>query len=413
MKPADPCILTINGGSSSIKFALFEAGDSLRRILEGGIERIGLPEAAMRVKGLNQADNFSRLVTSPDHTAAVGHLMDWIEERSGRDALTAVGHRVVHGGPKYSKPQRITAEMVEDLHRLTPFDPEHLPEEILLTRAFHRRFPDLPQVACFDTAFHHDLPRVARLLPIPRRYEKHGVRRYGFHGLSYEFLTGELARLAGTETAQGRIVMAHLGNGASLAAVRDGKPVDTSMSFTPTAGVPMSTRSGDLDPGLLWYLARTENLNAKRLNEMVNFQSGLLGVSETSSDMRDLLDSESQDVRAAEAVALFCYQVRKWIGAFAAALGGLDTLVFAGGIGENAPTVRARICNGLEFLGIELDEKQNMANAGLISTAAGRVPVRVIRTDEEWIIARTVCRVLGLGMASGKRNSGHATKSLD
>jgi acetate kinase len=207
--------------------------------------------------------------------------------------------------------------------------------------------------------------------------------------------------------------MAHLGNGASLAAVRDGKPVDTSMSFTPTAGVPMSTRSGDLDPGLLWYLARTENLNAKRLNEMVNFQSGLLGVSETSSDMRDLLDSESQDVRAAEAVALFCYQVRKWIGAFAAALGGLDTLVFAGGIGENAPTVRARICNGLEFLGIELDEKQNMANAGLISTAAGRVPVRVIRTDEEWIIARTVCRVLGLGMASGKRNSGHATKSLD
>ncbi|MFZ0932011.1 MAG: acetate/propionate family kinase [Syntrophobacteraceae bacterium] len=397
MKPADPCILTINGGSSSIKFALFEAGDSLQRILEGGIERIGLPEATLRVKGLDRADDFSRLVTAPDHTAAVGHLMDWIEERSGRDALTAVGHRVVHGGPKYSKPQRITAEMVEDLQRLTPFDPEHLPEEILLTRAFHSRFPDLPQVACFDTAFHHDLPRVARLLPIPRRYEKHGVRRYGFHGLSYEFLTGELARLAGTETAQGRIVLAHLGNGASLAAVRDGKPVDTSMSFTPTAGVPMSTRSGDLDPGLLWYLARTENLNAKRFNEMVNFQSGLLGVSETSSDMRDLLDRETRDVRAAEAVALFCYQVRKWIGAFAAALGGLDRLVFAGGIGENAPTVRARICDGLEFLGIELDEKQNMANAGLISTAAGRIPVRVIRTDEEWIIAKTVCRVLGLG----------------
>jgi len=204
MKPANPRILTINGGSSSIKFALFEAGDPLRRILEGVIERIGLPEAALRVKGVNPADNFSRLVTAPEHTVAVGALMDWIEERSGRDALTAVGHRVVHGGPKYSQPQRITAEMVAELHRLSPFDPEHLPEEILLTEAFHRRFPDLPQVACFDTAFHHDLPRVARLLPIPRRYEAQGVRRYGFHGLSYAFLMGGLDRLAGTEAAHGR-----------------------------------------------------------------------------------------------------------------------------------------------------------------------------------------------------------------
>jgi acetate kinase len=396
MKPANARILTINGGSSSIKFALFKTGDSLRRILEGGIERIGLPEATLRVKGVNPRDNFSRPVAAPDHTAAVGALMDWIEERSGRDALTAVGHRVVHGGPKYSKPQRITAEMIEELHRLSPFDPEHLPEEILLTEAFHRRFPDLPQVACFDTAFHHDLPRVARLLPIPRRYEAQGVRRYGFHGLSYAFLMGELARLVGSEAAQGRVILAHLGNGASLAAVRDGKPVDTSMSFTPTAGVPMSTRSGDLDPGLVWYLARTEKMSGKQFNEMVNFQSGLLGVSETSSDMRDLLDRETQDVRAAEAVALFCYQVKKWIGAFAAALGGLDTLVFAGGIGENASTVRARICDGLEFLGIVLEEKHNMANAGVISAAFGRVSVRVIRTDEEQMIAETVFRVLGL-----------------
>ena len=348
------------------------------------------------MKGLNQADNFSRPVTAPDHTVAVGALMDWIEERIGVGMLTAVGHRVVHGGPKYSEPQRITAEMVEELHRLSPFDPEHLPEEILLTGAFHRRFPDLPQVACFDTAFHHDLPRVARLLPIPRRYEAQGVRRYGFHGLSYAFLMGELARLAGPEAAQGRVILAHLGNGASLAAVHDGKPVDTSMSFTPTAGVPMSTRSGDLDPGLVWYLARTEKMSAKQFNEMVNFQSGLLGVSETSSDMRDLLDRETQDVRAAEAVALFCYQVKKWIGAFAAALGGLDTLVFAGGIGEKAPVVRARICDGLGFLGIELEEKRNAANAGVISADASRVAVRVIHTDEEWMIANTVCRVLGL-----------------
>jgi len=408
MKPANPRMLTINGGSSSIKFAVFEAGDSLQRILEGGIERIGSPGAALRVKGSNQADNSSRSVKAPDHTAAVGVLMDWIEEGSGRDGLTAVGHRIVHGGPKYYKPRRITPEMIAELHQLSAFDPEHLPEEILLTEAFQRRFPDLPQVACFDTAFHHDLPRVAQLLPIPRRYEAQGVRRYGFHGLSYEFLMGELARLAGLEAAQGRVILAHLGSGASLAAVRDGKPVDTSMSFTPTAGVPMSTRSGDLDPGLLWYLARTEGLDAKGFNEMVNFQSGLLGVSETSSDMRDLLDREEHDVRAAEAVALFCYQVKKWIGAFAAALGGLDTLVFAGGIGENVPTVRARICDGLGFLGIELEEQRNAANEGVISVAASRTTVRVIPTDEERMIARSVGRALGLGMVSEKSTTTRA-----
>jgi acetate kinase len=397
MKPAKPRVLTINGGSSSIKFALFEAGGPLRRILEGAIERIGLPEASLRVQGTDPADNVSRPVAAPDHAVAVAALMDWIEECSARDALTAVGHRVVHGGPKFSEPQRLTAEIVEELRRLSPFDPEHLPEEILLTEAFHRRFPDLPQVACFDTAFHHDLPRVARLLPIPRRYEAQGVRRYGFHGLSYAFLMGELARLAGAEAARGRVILAHLGNGASLAAVREGKPVDTSMGFTPAAGVPMSTRSGDLDPGLVWYLARTEKMDAKQFNEMVNFQSGLLGVSETSADMRDLLQREGQDVRAAEAVVLFCYQVKKWIGAFAAALGGLDTLVFAGGIGENASPVRERICDGLGFLGIELEQKRNVKHAPLISPDSGRVKVRVIRTDEAIMIASSVSRVLNLG----------------
>jgi acetate kinase len=314
----------------------------------------------------------------------------------------------VCGGPKYYKPQRITAEMLQELHRLSPFDPEHLPEEILLTEAFHHRFPDLPQVACFDTAFHHDLPRVAQLLPIPRRYEAQGVRRYGFHGLSYAFLRDELVRLGDPAATTGRVILSHLGNGASLAAVRDGKSSDTSMGFSSTAGVPMSTRSGDLDPGLVWYLARTENMDAKQFNEMVNFQSGLLGISETSSDMRDLLDHESKDVRAAEAIALFCYQVKKWIGAFAAALGGLDTLVFAGGIGENAPIIRGRICEGLRFLGVELEEKQNAANDGVISTASSQVTVRVIRTDEERMIAKTVCSVLGLGRR--KENSDHVTK---
>ncbi len=396
VKSANPRILTLNGGSSSIKFALFDVGKSLQRVVEGGIERIGLPDATLHVKGLNPPDNFSRLVPAPDHRAAVDALADWIEERIGREAIIAVGHRIVHGGPKYSQPQRITAKMIEDLRMFSSFDPEHMPEEILLIEAFQRRFPKLIQVACFDTAFHHDLPRVAKMLPIPRHYEAQGVRRYGFHGLSYEFLMGELTRLAGPKAAQGRIILAHLGSGASLAAVHHGKSMDTSMSFTPTAGVPMSTRSGDLDPGLVWYLSRSEGLDAKRFNEMVNFKSGLLGISETSSDMQDLLKYEIKDVRAAEAVALFCYQVKKWVGAFAAALGGLDTLVFAGGIGENASTVRARICEGLGFLGIELADKPNMANAGVISAPTSRVAVRVMRTDEEWMIAKTLCRVLEL-----------------
>jgi acetate kinase len=397
MKFASPRILTINGGSSSIKFALFEAGDTLKRLVEGSIERIGFPDAGLRVEGLNPADSISRSVTAPDHTAAVEVLMDWIEERSDRDVLVAVGHRVVHGGPKYSEPQVITAEMTAELHRLSPFDPEHLPEEILLTEAFQRRFPETNQVACFDTAFHHDLPRVAQLLAIPRRYEAQGIRRYGFHGLSYQFLMEELARRGDPAATTGRVILAHLGNGASLAAVRDGSSIDTSMGFTPTAGVAMSTRSGDLDPGLVWYLARSEKMSALQFSEMVNFQSGLLGISGTSSDMRDLLECEANDVRAAEAVALFCYQIRKQIGAYAAALGGLDTLVFSGGIGENAAVIRARICEGLAFLGIELGAEQNEANAGVISRAHSRVAVHVIHTDEEQMIARMVCRVLDIG----------------
>jgi acetate kinase len=255
------------------------------------------------------------------------------------------------------------------------------------------------------------MPRVAQQLPIPRRFEALGVRRYGFHGLSYAFLIEELERLAGPQAARGRVILAHLGNGASLAATYEGKSMDTSMGLTPTGGVPMSTRSGDLDPGLVWYLARTEDITPRKFNEMVNFEAGLLGISETSSDMQDLLERETEDVRAAEAVALFCYQVRKWIGAFTAALGGLDTLVFAGGIGENAPVIWARVCDGLGFLGIELEEKQNVANAAVISAEASRVTVRVMHTDEEWMIAKTVCSVLGL--TTGKEYGREDKKSVE
>ena len=394
MLPNSSHILVVNGGSSGIKFALFESGDPPWQILEGAVERIGLSGAALRVRGANPADNISLRVSMPNHKAAVDVLIGWIEESIGRDGLAAIGHRVVNGGPKYFKPERITAEVIAELRRMSPFDPEHMPEEILLIETFQRHFSDLPQIACFDTEFHHDLPRVARLLPLPRRYEAQGVRRYGFHGLSYAFLMDEIAHLNGVEAARGRVILAHLGNGASLAAVHGGKSLDTSMSFTPAAGVPMGTRSGDLDPGLIGYLARTEHMGALHFEKMVNFESGLLGISETSADMRDLLNCEQQDVRAADAIALFCYQVKKWIGAFAAALGGLDTLVFAGGIGENAPAVRSRICDGLEFLGIDLDQTRNAQNASLISPNDGRIKVRVIHTDEEVMIAKAVARVL-------------------
>ncbi len=389
-----PRILTINGGSSSIKFAVFEVADGPQRILGGAIERIGQRQATLEISGRDPADHVSQSVNASDHSAAVNVLMDEIQNRLGGDVIAAVGHRVVHGGPKYSAPQLINDALIKDVRGLIPFDPEHLPEEIELMEALRRRFPDVPQVACFDTAFHHDLPRVAQLLPIPRRYEQQGVRRYGFHGLSYEFLMGELANQAGAEAAQGRIILAHLGNGASLAAVHYDKPVDTSMGFTPSSGLPMGTRSGDLDPGLVAYLARTEQMSAEQFNVMATTQSGLLGVSETSSDMRDLLACEARDMRAADAVALFCYEVRKWIGAFAAALGGLDTLVFAGGIGESAPLVRRKSCCGLGFLGVDLDTQRNALNAALISTDAGRVKVRVIHTNEELVIAKSVVRAL-------------------
>ena len=394
MASTAPRILTINGGSSSIKFALFDGSDAPQRILGGAIERIGQLQATLKTKRRDPANDTSQTVSAPDHAAAVDVLHDWIEQHLGGEGLTAVGHRVVQGGPNYSAPHLIDDALIKEVRRLFAFDPEHLPEEVLLIEAFRRRFPDVPQVACFDTAFHHDMPRVAQQLAIPRRYEQQGIRRYGFHGLSYAYLMGELASQAGAEASQGRIILAHLGNGASLAAVHHGKSVDTSMGFTPSSGLPMGSRSGDIDPGLVGYLAHAEHMSARQFHTMTTTQSGLLGVSETSSDMRDLLDCESTDVRAAEAVALFCYQVKKWIGAFAAALGGLDTLVFAGGIGESAPIVRQRICAGLEFLGIALEPQRNAHHAPLISTDAGRVHVRVISTDEEIVIAKSTAHLL-------------------
>jgi acetate kinase len=390
-----PLVLTINGGSSSIRFAVYEAGATPRRQLDGKIDRIGLSGTSLIVSDPAGKPQAPRRIAAADHRTAVGFLLDWLEAQTVFASVRAAGHRVVHG-MNHSEPERVTPKLVTELYRITPYDPEHLPREIALIQAVRRRHPRLLQVACFDTAFHRTMPPVARRLPIPRRYGAKGVERYGFHGLSYAYLMEELGRLD-PAAAKGRVILAHLGNGASLAAVRRGKSIDTSMGFTPASGLVMSTRAGDLDPGLVYYLARTERMTAAEFQRMVNHQSGLLGVSGTSPDLRDLLAREAGDVRAAEAVELFCYQAKKWIGSFAAALGGLDTLVFAGGIGENAPLIRERICDGLDFLGIELSKTRNRKHAPLISPDEGRVKVRVIPTDEELMIARSVTRVLHRG----------------
>lgn len=386
-------VLTINIGSSSLKFSIYQNEESLVRGLFGKIERIGLSGTRFTFQDSESNEPYSCVLGERDHSDPVIFWLNWLESNGHSASLQAVGHRVVHG-MNHTKPERITPELLKELHEIIPYDPEHLPQQLELIESFQKRFPDLPQFACFDTAFHCTIPRVASMLPIPRRYQAKGLRRYGFHGLSYEFLIQELTRLGDPAARNGRVILAHLGNGSSMAAVRDGKSIDTSMGFTPAGGLVMSTRSGDLDPGLLAFLARNQGMTPQGFDKMVNHESGLLGMSETSSDIRDLLASAPDDVRAEEAAAVFCYQAKKWIGSFAAALGGLDTLVFSGGIGENSPVIRERICAGLDFLGIRLNQTSNEKAAPLISIDSSRVAVRVIHTNEEIIIAQSVCRLL-------------------
>jgi acetate kinase len=387
-------VLAINGGSSSIRFAWYAAGRPLRRLLNGKIDRIGTRHASLILRDAAGKIRPGPRLAAGDHRIATRSLLGWFEAQPDFPSLQAVGHRIVQG-LKHSAPERITPRLLAELRRITPYDPEHLPRELELIEVFRQRHPALAQVACFDTAFHRTLPGVARRLPLPRRFAAQGIERYGFHGLSYAYLMAELGRLD-PAAARGRVILAHLGNGASLAAVQDGRSADTSMGFTPAAGLVMSTRTGDLDPGLVYYLARVQGQTAAQFQQLINHESGLLGVSGTSSDMRDLLARENADRRAGEAIELFCYQAKKWIGAYAAALGGLDTLVFAGGIGENAPPVRARICAGLGFLGVTLHAGRNARGAAVISTDASRVRVRVIATDEELMIARSASRLLKL-----------------
>lgn len=394
-EPERSCLLTVNGGSSSLKFAIFRAGDggSLRRVLKGQVERIGLGDARA-VAAATGEEPRSYDVEAPDLGAAAGWLVDWVESEVGWRAIAGVAHRVVHGGPRYVGPAMITADVLGELRRVSPMDPDHLPGEIAVIERFRERRPELRQAACFDTAFHHEMPRVAQIVPVPRRFEATGLRRYGFHGLSYAYLMEALRRAAGPDVSDGRVILAHLGSGASMAAVHRGRPVDTTMALTPAAGLVMGTRTGDIDPGLPGYLARTAGMSHRQFDALVNHESGLLGVSETSPDVRDLLAREGQDPRAAEAIALFVYSARKAIGALAAALGGLDVLVFSGGIGENAAAIRARICGGLGFLGIAIDEPKNAEGASLISSEGGRVQVRIIPTDEEIAMAGQAMELL-------------------
>jgi acetate kinase len=374
-----PNILTINAGSSSVRYALFSNGNEPRRQLDGKIERLGAESA----------------------DAAARRVVQELEAKSSV-VPDAVGHRVVHGLSR-TQPALICESLMAELRGFESLDPEHLPREIEIIEAMQREYPKAPHVACFDTAFHRGMPTVAAMLPIPRRYFAKGVQRYGFHGLSYTFLLKELNRLNDPAASKGRVILAHLGSGASIAAVLNGKSIDTSMAFTPTAGLVMGTRSGDLDPGLMSYLVETESMSAAQFRTLVNHESGLSGISETSADVRDLLACEKADPRAAEAIAIFCYQAKKWIGAFAAALGGVDTLVFAGGIGENSAQVRRRICEGLQHLGIEIDDALNQRQAARIS--AGQVAVRVIRTDEESVIAELTARLLGMHREEGRNGT--------
>jgi acetate kinase len=374
-------VLTINSGSSSLKFSLFEV-ESERLLLAGSAERIGLGGATFRIKG-----GSTEQLNLPDHDAALDRLFAVLRQSSA-PRPEIVGHRLVYGGHDYTEPHAVTPELLNALRALIPFAPEHLPHEIAAIEAVGRADAGLRQYCCFDTAFHCARPDIAKRYPIPRDLWREGVVRYGFHGLSYAYIMQELPREAGADAARGRVIIAHLGNGASMAAVRDGRPVDTTMGFTPAGGLMMGTRSGDLDPGVLLYLQEEKQFSAAAVRDTVNRRSGLLGVSGISSDMQDLLAKEDEDIRAAEAIALYCYQAKKYLGALAAALGGLDTLIFTAGIGENAAAIRSRICADMDFLGIRLDQRRNQTHEALISGAESRVIVRVMKTDEDLMIAR-------------------------
>jgi acetate kinase len=391
----EPVILTLNGGSSSLKFSVARMTSPPERLVRGSVSDIAgkSPKLSVSFAGGNLK---SQPVHAADHAHAAQAVLTELAAYAAPQRIALVAHRVVHGGKSGDRARRVTPELIDELRALSPLDPDHLPAELALIEAARSLAPNADAVCCFDSAFHRTLPRVARLLAIPREYAERGVTRYGFHGLSYAFLLKELAHCAGQPAARGRVILAHLGAGASLCAVRDGRCMDTTMGFTPTSGVPMATRSGDVDPGALLWLLREGRLSVDALDDLLNHRSGLLGVSGISGDVRELLEREAREPAAAEALALFCYHVRKAIGALATAIGGVDTLVFSGGIGEHSQQIRARCTQGLEYLGIVLDEQRNGASAAIISANRSACAVRVIATDEESVLAEQALAAIEL-----------------
>jgi acetate kinase len=388
-------ILTVNCGSSSLKFALYSMNSVESISMSGSFEKIGLSAGSFHVKSAagNTLDKIDLRIL--DHESAIEKLFEWLETNHyPAEKLDAVGHRFVHGGVRFTKPAIITPEVLQNLKELIPLAPDHLPQEISTIEIIGKNHPGIEQILCFDTAFHTDMPSVARTFPLPRHLIEQGIIRYGFHGLSYEFIMEELKAIAGSTVAGGRIIIAHLGSGSSIAAVKNGKSLDTTMGFTPTGGLMMSTRSGDLDPGVILYLLQEKKLSPETISDILNKKAGLLGVSDMSSDMEELLAKQRDSNNAGEAIELFCYQAKKFLGTLTAVLGGLDTLVFTGGIGENAPVIRELICRGMEFMNINLDGGLNLANAPVISSENSSVTVRVIKTNEELMIARHTYKLI-------------------
>ena len=367
-------ILALNCGSSTLKYALFDGEKRVQRGIVDASGGLQAPGSGLRAPATT-SDGFR------SHAEAVHTAFEQLQA-----APEAVGHRIVHGGPSLAEPVRVDDRVLSELRRAAPFAPLHLPAAIAAIEAVSRRFPGLPQVACFDTAFHRKLPEVARRFPLPETFFVQGVQRYGFHGLSYEWAASQV-RLPS------RAILAHLGNGASMCAVRDGVSVDTTMGLTPAGGFMMGTRSGDLDPGVLLFLLQHKGMQAAELERLIDRQSGLFGVSGQTPDMQALLASE--DPRARLAVEMFCYQARKTVGALAAALGGVEMLVFTGGIGEHAAEVRARICQGLGHLGIRLEPARNARSEAVISAEGASCAVRIVAANEELVIARHVQRMVG------------------
>ncbi len=382
----DTHVLSLNGGSSSLKFAVYKIGSDEELLFSGAAEAIGTTNGTFKLRSAGKTI-LEQSCSFPDHSQALHATIVALRERGVSD-FAAAGHRIVHGGPRLRQPAVITPEVMKELRAITPFAPLHLPVQIAIIEAVAERAPHLPQVACFDTAFHQNMPEFARRFALPQKLWDEGVMRYGFHGLSYEYIVGNLGPELGP-----RAIVAHLGNGASMVALRDGQPCDTSMGLTPTGGFMMSTRSGDLDPGVLLYLLRTGRTQ-EELTRTLDHESGLLGVSGISSDMKTLLDQRATNAEAALAIQIFCYQIRKFIGAYAAVLNGLDTLVFTGGIGERSADIRAEICSGLSYLGVAIDQEANELANPVISTAHSQVTVRVTPTDEDLMIARHTARLI-------------------